>query len=68
MTDDKIYDALAGDIYGQGKVLALSKYKYLKRSYNCFLGGMAAAIFGIFLSGVRDVLGRTRQRHLGCSY
>jgi len=48
MTDDKIYDALAGDIYGQGKVLALSKYKYLKRSYNCFLGGMAAAILVFF--------------------
>ena len=43
-TDDRIYDALAGDIYGQGKVLALSKYKYLKWSYNSFLGGMGAAI------------------------
>ena len=30
MTDDLIYDALTSDIYGQGKVLALSKYKYLK--------------------------------------
>jgi hypothetical protein len=48
MTDDKVYDALAGDIYGQGKILALSKYKYLRRSYNCFLWGMAAAIIVFF--------------------
>ena len=44
MTDDSIYDALAGDIYGQGKVLALSKYKFLKWSYMSFLWGMIAAI------------------------
>jgi len=43
-----VYDALAGDIYGQGKVLALSKYKYLKWSYNSFLGGMSAAV-AVFL-------------------
>jgi len=48
MTDDKIYDSLAGDIYGQGKVLALSKYKYLKWSYNSFLIGMSLAII-VFL-------------------
>ena len=51
MTDDKIYDALAGDIYGQGKVLALSKYKYLKWSYNSFLAGMSAAIVVFVLQG-----------------
>ena len=44
MTDDKVYDAMAGDIFGQGKVLALSKYKFLKWSYMCFLWGMSAAI------------------------
>jgi len=44
MTDDKVYDAMAGDIYGQGKVLALNKYKFLKWSYMCFLWGMSAAI------------------------
>ena len=44
MNDDKVYDALAGDIYGQVKVLALSKYKFLRRSYSCFLWGMSAAI------------------------
>ena len=48
MTDDKVYDAMAGDIYGQGKVLALSKYKFLKWSYMSFLWGMSGAII-VFL-------------------
>ena len=48
MTDDKVYDAMAGDIYGQGKVLALSKYKFLKWSYSSFLWGMVGAII-VFL-------------------
>ena len=48
MTDDKVYDAMAGDIYGQGKVLALRKYKFLKWSYTSFLWGMSGAI-GVFL-------------------
>ena len=48
MTDDKVYDAMAGDIYGQGKVLALSKYKFLKWSYTSFLWGMSGAII-VFL-------------------
>ena len=51
MTDDKIYDAMTGDIYGQGKVLALSKYKFLKWSYMCFLWGMSAAIIVFLLQG-----------------
>ena len=44
MTDDSVYDALAGDIYGQGKVLALRKYKFLKWSYMSFLLGMISAV------------------------
>ena len=48
MTDDKVYDAMAGDIYGQGKVLALNKYKFLKWSYSSFLWGMVGAII-VFL-------------------
>ena len=57
MTDDKVYDALAGDIYGQGKVLALSKYKYLKWSYNSFLIGMSVAIIVFILQGpVGDIV------------
>ena len=65
MTDDFIYDALAGDIYGQGKVLALRKYKYLKWSYMSFLLGMVSAIivfvlqspFGdVVLGGASNIL------------
>jgi len=44
MSDDEVYDSMAGDIYGQGKILALKKYKYLKWSYNSFLIGMSSAI------------------------
>ena len=52
MTDDAVYDAMAGDIYGQGKVLALSKYKYLKWSYMCFLWGMSAAIMVFLIQNI----------------
>ena len=52
MTDDKVYDAMAGDIYGQGKVLALGKYKYLKWSYMCFLWGMSAAIVVFLIQNI----------------
>ena len=47
-TDDSVYDSMAGDIYGQGKILALKKYKYLKWSYTSFLWGMSSAII-VFL-------------------
>ena len=52
MTDDKIYDAMAGDIYGQGKILALKKYKYLKWSYNSFLLGMSSAIIVFIIQNI----------------
>ena len=51
MTDDSVYDAMAGDIYGQGKVLALRKYKFLKWSYMSFLLGMISAIIVFLLQG-----------------
>ena len=51
-TDDSIYDSMAGDIYGQGKILALKKYKYLKWSYNCFLTGMSCAILTFIVQHV----------------
>ena len=51
MTDDSVYDAMAGDIYGQGKVLALRKYKFLKWAYMCFLLGMISAIIVFVLQG-----------------
>ena len=44
MTDDRIYDALAGDIYGIGTTLMHNKYKWLRRSYMAFLVGMSGAI------------------------
>ena len=52
MTDDKVYDAMAGDIYGQGKVLALSKYKFLKWSYTSFLWGMSGAIVVFIIQNI----------------
>ena len=52
MTDDKVHDAMAGDIYGQGKVLALNKYKFLKCSYTSFLWGMSGAIMVFILQNV----------------
>ena len=51
MTDDSVYDAMAGDIYGQGKVLALRKYKFLKWSYMSFLLGMISAVVVFVLQG-----------------
>ena len=51
MSDDSVYDAMAGDIYGQGKVLALRKYKFLKWAYMCFLLGMISAIIVFVLQG-----------------
>ena len=44
MPDDRIYDALAGDIYGIGTTLMNNKYKWLRRSYMAFLVGMSGAI------------------------
>ena len=44
MTDDRIYDALAGDIYGIGTTLMNNKYMWLRRSYMAFLVGMSGAI------------------------
>jgi len=52
MTDDKVYDAMAGDIYGQGKVLALNKYKFLKWSYTSFLWGMSSAIVVFLIQNI----------------
>ena len=52
MTDDSVYDSMAGDIFGQGKILALKKYKYLKWSYNSFLTGMSCAILAFVVQHV----------------
>ena len=47
MTDAQIMDALTGDIYGIGRVIATNKFKYLRYSYMTFLVGISLAI-GIF--------------------
>ena len=52
MTDDGVYDSMAGDIYGQGKILALKKYKFIKWSYNCFLVGMSSAILIFIIQNI----------------
>ena len=52
MTDDSVYDSMAGDIFGQGKILALKKYKYLKWSYNSFLLGMSSAIIIFIIQNI----------------
>ena len=57
MTDDSVYNAMAGDIYGQGKVLALRKYKFLKWSYMSFLLGMiSAVVVFVFQGSFGDVI------------
>ena len=57
MTGDSVYNAMAGDIYGQGKVLALRKYKFLKWSYMSFLLGMiSAVVVFIFQGSFGDVI------------
>ena len=52
MSDDGVYDSMAGDIYGQGKILALKKYKYLKWSYTSFLWGMSSAIIVFVIQNI----------------
>ena len=44
LNDDRIYDALAEEIYISGKALALVKYKWLRWSYGMFLFGMIGSI------------------------
>ena len=44
MTDEMIMDALTGDIYGIGKVIATNKFKYLRFSYIAFLIGLTGAV------------------------
>ena len=56
MTDDSVYNAMAGDIYGQGKVLALRKYRFLKWSYMSFLLGMMSAIVIFVFQGPFGVI------------
>ena len=50
MNDDRIYDALAGEMYFSGKALALVKYKWLRWSYATFLFGMIGSIMITIIS------------------
>tara|TARA_B110000285_G_scaffold174673_1_gene195870 strand:+ start:586 stop:1251 length:666 start_codon:yes stop_codon:yes gene_type:complete len=45
MTDDKVYDTLAKEMYISGRTLALVKYRWLRLSYTSFLCGMIGAMF-----------------------
>jgi len=61
MTDDKIYDTLAKEMYISGRSLALVKYKWLRLSYTSFLFGMLGAmiisIFGLpIFAGSWDII------------
>ena len=51
MTDDRIYDALAAEMYISGKTLALVKYRWIRWSYSSFLLGMFGAMV-IFIFGL----------------
>jgi hypothetical protein len=51
MTDDKVYDTLAKEMYISGKTLALVKYKWLRWSYTSFLFGMFGAMI-VFVFGL----------------
>jgi hypothetical protein len=44
MTDVKVYDTLAKEMYISGRTLALVKYKWLRWSYSAFLFGMFGAM------------------------
>ena len=59
MTDDKVYDTLAKEMYISGKTLALVKYRWLRWSYTSFLFGMfgAMAIFVSDLTIFNNMLG-----------
>ena len=66
MTDDKVYDTLAKEMYLSGRTLALVKYKWLKWSYSAFLIGMFGAmvifvfdipIFSAFMETVSNQFG-----------
>ena len=52
--DSRTYDAVVGNIYGLGRVLATNKFKYLKLSYTSFLIGLVSAM-SVFILGHFDI-------------
>jgi hypothetical protein len=47
--DSRTYDAIVGDIYGLGRVLATNKFKWLRYSFQSFLCGIIGAIVSFIL-------------------
>lgn len=47
--DSSLYEALGRDLYQMGKSLYLTKYRYLRWSYRCFLLGFTSAVVLIVL-------------------
>ena len=52
--DSRTYDAVVGNIYGLGRVLATNKFNYLKLSYTSFLIGLVSAM-SVFALGHFDI-------------
>ena len=52
--DSRTYDAVVGNIYGLGRVLATNEFKYLKLSYTSFLIGLVSAM-SVFALGHFDI-------------
>ena len=55
MSDETIIDALTGDIYGIGRVIATNKYRYLRYSYKCFLTGLGLSVIIFTLNILYEV-------------
>ena len=54
--DSRTYDAIVGDIYGLGRVLATNKFKWLRYSFQSFLCGIIGAITSyIFLDVIKSL-------------
>jgi hypothetical protein len=54
--DSRTYDAIVGDIYGLGRVLATNKFKWLRYSFQSFLCGIIGAIVSYtFLDSIKFI-------------
>ena len=55
--DSATYDAIVGDIYGLGRVLATNKFKWLRYSFQSFLCGIIGAVTSyILLEPIKKLL------------
>lgn len=46
---DKVFEAMAKEVYGLGVFLAKTKYRYLRWSYQSFLAGMFSTVAAVIL-------------------